>query len=293
MIGVHRSWTVGELLRWTTERLVALSPTPRLDAELLLAHGLGVERLQLYLDFDKPLSAAELRVYREAVRRRIAHEPVAYITGSREFWSRRFAVSPAVLVPRPETELLVEQAIALLRGRQTATPRPLVLDVGTGSGAIAVTLALELPEVIVMAIDLASAALRVARGNGQALGAPVRWLCADLLASLVPRPSFDLVLANLPYVASADLPALAPEVRDWEPRHALDGGADGLDVIRALVAQVRSRLRPGGQVLLEVGAGQAPVVAALLRSVGLAGVRSWRDLAGIERVVGGAALAAA
>jgi len=283
---------VRELLAWTTERFAALSSSPRLEAELLLAHGLGVDRLQLYLDFDKPLRADELRTYREAVRRRLAHEPVAYITGSREFWSRRFAVSPAVLVPRPETELLVEQAVGWLRGRLATTPRPVVLDVGTGSGAIAVAVALELPEARVVAVDLSFAAVATARVNAATHGAPVQCLCGDLLAPLVARPVFDLVLANLPYVLSGELAALSPEVRDWEPRHALDGGVDGLQVIRALVDQLGARLRAGGQVLLEVGAGQAAAVAELLRASGLERVTVWRDLAGIERVVGGSSIAA-
>ncbi|MBK8479969.1 MAG: peptide chain release factor N(5)-glutamine methyltransferase [Proteobacteria bacterium] len=284
---VNGRWTVRELLSWTAERFAALSASARLEAELLLAHGLGVDRLQLYLDFDKPLTAAELRIYRELVRRRLAREPVAYILGAREFWSRRFAVSPAVLVPRPETELLVEEALDWLRARLATTAQPCVIDVGTGSGAIAVAVALELPAARVWAVDRARAAVTVARGNALAHGAPVRWCCADLLSVFAPRPTFDLVLANLPYIPSDELARLAPEVRDWEPRSALDGGGDGLDAIRALVCQLGSRLRAGGQVLLEVGAGQAREVAGLLEASGCEQVSVRRDLGGIDRIVGG------
>jgi release factor glutamine methyltransferase len=270
-------WTPLELVRWTAnyfaERGIA---SPRLDAEVLLAHVLGGRRIDLYLHFEKPIEADERARYRELVRLRAGKRmPVAYLTGAREFWSRSFAVSPAVLIPRPETELLVECALALGGHRG--------LEVGIGSGAVAATLALELPDLRVVATEPSAAALAVARANLAALGAAERVSLVRGCGCAGLTGGFDWIVSNPPYVPSAEVAGLAPELQH-EPRLALDGGPDGLDVIRTLVREAPPLLRPGGALLLEIGAGQAPVVGALLRDAGACGVELRRDCAGIERV---------
>ncbi|MCC6750783.1 MAG: peptide chain release factor N(5)-glutamine methyltransferase [Deltaproteobacteria bacterium] len=279
-------WTIREVLGWTTGRFASAElPTPRLDAEVLLAHVLGVERIQLYLDFDKPLGPPELARYREAVRRRLTHEPVAYVTGRREFWSLAFEVSPAVLIPRPETELLVELGLDHLRRRPADAPAATVVEVGAGSGAIAVTIAHERPDVRVLAIERSPEALEVARRNVARHAPQVELLLGDLLEPLPEGLSVDLLLANLPYIPSAELETLAPEVRGFEPRIALDGGPDGLALVRPLVAQGVPRLAAGGLLALELDPAEVPAVRDLLAAAGLVDVRVVKDLAGRERVV--------
>jgi release factor glutamine methyltransferase len=261
--------------------------TPRLDAELLLAHLLATDRVGVYLRFDQPLGRAEVDAYRELIRRRGDGEPVAHLTGRREFWSRTFAVTADVLVPRPETELLVERALAVPGVRERAAR---VLDLGTGSGALAVTLALELPQAHVTAVDCSPAAVLVAVRNAVEAGVAERVavLVGDWTTALPSDARFDLVVANPPYVPAEEIAGLAPEVRR-EPRLALDGGPDGLDAYRRLVPGAVRHLAGGGALLLEVGAGQAGAVADLLAEAGLVDVVRHRDLAGVERVVAGAA----
>jgi len=252
--------------------------TPRLDAELLLADVLGVSRARLIADRDLVLEGAAVRAFQDAVRRRaIEREPVAYILGRRGFRRLELAVDGRVLIPRPETELLVETAHVLGYGAR-------VLDVGTGSGAVALAVKDERPDLEVAGSELSEAALEVARDNGRRLGLDVRWLHADLLAG-VPD-DFDAVLANLPYVADSERAALAPEISRYEPPGALFAGPEGLDAIDALLEQLAPRERVR-LVALEVGAGQAPAVARLTRTAGFREVRSRRDLGGIERVVVG------
>lgn len=277
-----RIWTIADVLRWTTGRLSGVSDSPRLDAEVLLAHCLSCERITLYVDYAKPLAPAELSGYRDAVRRRIGGEPVARITGQREFWSLSFAVDERVLVPRPETELLVEQALAWLRQRPEVCTR--AIDVGCGSGAIAVALGHELPRLELVLADLSLGALTVARQNAARHGVAARFVLADLLAPFAAH-SFDLVLANLPYVTGDEIERLEPEVARYDPRIALDGGVDGLALLRRLVGQVGSRLRPGGLVLLEIGATQGAAVVELLRGEHLDEVEVLKDLAGLDRAV--------
>jgi release factor glutamine methyltransferase len=255
--------------------------TPRLDAELLLAHVLGVSRERLLTDRDLTVSGPAVRMVQDAVRRRaVLREPVAYITGVRHFRRLELAVDPRVLIPRPETELLVEVALQSL---------PLgvrVLDVGTGSGAIALALADERHDLTVAGSDLSEDALAVARANAGRLGLScVEWLKADLLEGVADP--FDAIVANLPYVPERDRASLAPEILRHEPARALFAGPDGLDAIRALIAQasVRERIRA---LLLEVGAGQSQAVAELMRAAGFTDVRAEHDLAGVERVVVGA-----
>jgi len=263
----------------------------RLDAELLLAMVLETDRVGVYLRFDRPLGRSEVDAYRALIRRRGEGEPVAHLTGRREFWSRTFTVTPDVLIPRPETELVVERALALAGARD----RPLrILDLGTGSGAIAVALAVELPAAQVTAVDISPAAVQVAERNAVAAGveARVRVLVSDWTAALDRDARFDLVVSNPPYIPSAEIGGLASEVQR-EPRLALDGGADGLDAYRRLVPEACRFVVPGGAVVFEIGIGQAPAVAALCASAGLIAVGRHADLAGIERVVEGTAPAAA
>jgi len=281
------SWTNLRVLRWTTERFEREGlDSPRLDAELLLAHCLGVDRVRLYVDFERPLTPEELARYRQTIQRRLGREPVAYITGAREFWSLSLLVSRDVLIPRPESETLVERSLALLQ--QIGEPSPLVVDVGTGSGAIAVALATEVPDARVVAVDIAPAALELARANADRTGVSLSLFGGDLLDAVPDDAGApDLIVANLPYVTSAELEALQPEVARWEPRLALDGGEDGLDLFRRLIPQAVRRLRTTGAIVLEIGQGQSERVIDLLGRHGLVEVEVHRDLAGIARVVSG------
>ena len=252
--------------------------TPRLDAELLLAHVLGVTRERLIVDRDLVVEGPAVRAFQNAVRRRaVEREPVAYIVGSRGFRRLDLTVDPRALIPRPETELLVEVGLKLPRGAR-------VLEAGTGSGAVALALKDERPDLLLTASDLSEDALSLARANGERLGLTVSWLHADLLEGVPDE--FDAILSNPPYVAEPTRASLAPEILRHEPREALFAGPDGLDVIRALLAQVQARERVK-VVALELGAGQATVVMELVRAVGFPSVRAERDLAEIERVVVG------
>ena len=269
--------TVGSCLVEGLRRLSSV-----LDAELLLGHVLGRDRTHLRTHPESPVDAAQARAYAQALERRAAGEPVAYVVGYREFWSLRIAVNPAVLVPRPETELLVERALAL---RAAAESR--VADLGTGSGAIALALAHERPEWHVVATDASRAALAVARANARALGLErVELVEGDWLAPLAGR-TFDLIVSNPPYVAPDD-PVLAEAPLRFEPRIALaPPGSDALACLRSLIDSAPDHLAPGGWLLLEHGATQAADVAALLVARGFAHVRSHTDLAGHERMTEG------
>lgn len=250
--------------------------TPRLDAEVLLADVLGVGRERLVLDSELEVSGAAVPAFRAAVRRRsVLREPVAYITGRRAFRQIELRVDARVLIPRPETELLVEAGLDLARSAS-------VLDVCTGSGAVALALKQERPDLEVWGSDLSDAALEVARDNGERLGLEVGWLHADLLAGVPDR--FDAVLANPPYVRIDEHARLAPEVARHEPSLALLAGADGLASIRPLLAQAGA-MRRVRSTAVEVGDGQAAAVAELARAAGFAAVDVRRDLAGIERLV--------
>jgi release factor glutamine methyltransferase len=252
------------------------SDTPRLDAELLLAHALGVDRVEVVTNSRRAVDGPAVRAFQDAVRRRSAgREPVAYITGTRGFRHIELAVDARVLVPRPETELLVEVGLDLLEGARVA-------DVGTGSGAIALALKHERPDLDVVATDSSIHALAVARANASRLNLDVEFLHGDLLAG---AGRVDAVLSNPPYVADGERAQLAPEITRHEPPGALFAGADGLDVIRRLVP---AAAQAGAALLaIEVGAGQAGRVTTLLGSAGFTRVATRRDLAGIERVVVG------
>jgi release factor glutamine methyltransferase len=277
--------TVLELLTLTTEFFKRNKVEgPRLEAELLLAHVLRIPRIQLYVRFDQPLEPDEVDAFRELVRRRGRHEPVHYILGRREFWSLELHVERGVLIPRPDTECLVEEALAL----SAVHPHTRAAEVGIGSGAIAVALLTELPGLTVHASDIAETPLRVSRLNAE------RHRVADRLhlvqgAGLGPLADagpFDLVVSNPPYIRRADYDRLEPHIREWEPAEALVSGDDGLDCIRALLAELSPKtLAPGGALLLEIGdAEQAAFIAARLTPT-FAEVRVRKDYAGHERVV--------
>ena len=267
------------------------SRSPRLDAELLLAEVLGVTRADLFREPGRELSAGEAAEYGALLDRRLAREPVAYILGRRAFRTIDLEVTPDVLIPRPETETLVDVALEELRVLPLAGPdpedEPLAIDVGTGSGCVALALAAEDPFVRVVATDVDPGALAVARGNAARLGLArrVEFVLSDLFHDVGERP-FDLVVSNPPYIPADEYVALEPNVRDYEPRRALYGGVDGLDVYRRLVPGAALLLRPGGMLALEVGAGQADAVAGIMAAAGAFGEPRVRDdLAGIPRVV--------
>jgi release factor glutamine methyltransferase len=267
--------SVRAALAGATDRLASAGcDTPRLDAELLLGEALGAGRSELLVSSGRRLDDASAARFEALLRRREGREPVAYILERKAFRHLELSVDHRVLVPRPETELLVEAGLDRPYGAR-------VVDVGTGSGAVALALKQERPDLCVTATDASPDALSVARANARRLGLDVAFHRADLLAG-VPG-GFDTVLANLPYVADADLTRLSPEVADYEPRLALSGGSDGLDAIRRLVAQSG----PVAFLGLEVGAGQAGAVARLLAATGFTAVDTSPDLAGIERVVVG------
>lgn len=258
------------------------SASPRLDAQMLLAHVLACDRVRLYMDYAKPLKDDERAAYREAVRRRANGEPVAYLVGEREFWSLPFAVDGRVLIPRPDSETLIEQAQSLF---EHAAPTNFA-DVGTGSGCLAAALASAFPDALGLAIDACPEALQVAGENLAKLGfaGRVELRQGHLLEPLTGE-RVDLICANLPYIPSADIQGLPEDVRDHEPRRALDGGPDGLDLIRELVLSAPGALKESGCLLLEVGQGQAKVVADLCRQAGFGQVGTRADLGGIARVV--------
>jgi len=281
-----QAWTIEAVLRWATDDFRARGiESPRLDAELLLTRALSLTRIQLIVDGKRPLDVAELTRVRELVKRRRAREPIAYILGEREFYGRAFRVDARVLVPRPDTEALVD--VALERTRAVSLSMR-ALDVCTGSGCVAVTLARERPTSTVFGADVSEAALAVAIGNALRLGAyNVAWRRGDLFAAVEATQPFDLITANPPYIADGEIASLPPDVRDYEPRLALDGGQAGLAVLGRVVAEAPTRLAPGGVLATEVGAGQAAAVVELFGRAGFVDVDVRRDYGRIERVVSG------
>jgi release factor glutamine methyltransferase len=281
------TWTVLRLMRWSGEYLEGKGvERGRLDAEHLLADVLGLERLQLYLQFDRPVVGPELDRFRPLLKRRAKREPLQYILGRVGFRELELEVDRDVLIPRPETEILLDEVLAWSRGLGVEGLE--ALDLGTGSGAIALSLLREGPFSRVVATDLSEAALAVARRNSEATGLSegVEFRAGSFFDPVADHESFDLVVSNPPYVAEAEAPALQPEVRDWEPSQALFGGPDGLAAIRTIVAGAGVHLKPGGMLALEVGSSQSGPVVALLESTGeYTDVRVRRDLTGRERVV--------
>jgi release factor glutamine methyltransferase len=262
-------WTIGRLLTWMNGYLTDKGvDAPRLSAELLLSHVLGCKRIELYTNFDRVVEQAKLDELRGLVKRCAEHEPVAYLVGRCEFYSLEIRLNKACLIPRPETELLVERAIDLLRAR----PQPAaVLDLCTGSGCIAAAIAKNVPECRVTATDVSDEALTAANENVQLhdLGERVRLLCGDLFDPLIgglDETSFDLVVSNPPYVTSAEMETLDRNVKDYEPVSALHGGVDGLDVYRRILERIEPFLKEDGVLMLEIGYRQGPAIRELLEA---------------------------
>lgn len=289
------SWTIGRLLSWTADYLGQHgSDSPRLDAEILLAHALDVERIDLYMRINEEPSEEQRAVFRELVSRRAKHAPVAYLVGAKEFFSLSFRVSPDVLIPRPETELLVVGVMDLERERAEACePREApvrICDVGTGSGAIAVSLAKYLPNSEVTAIDLSDRALAVARENAAKHGVQdrVTLLHGDLLSVVPLETQFDYIVSNPPYVTDAEMQELSPEVADYEPHSALRAGPKGTEVIQRLLPQAVEHLVPGGWLMIELSPMIHDAAYDLLAATpGLEPAETLRDLARHPRVIRG------
>ena len=285
--GSEEAWTILRMILWSAEYLVEKGvENGRLDAEWLLAEALGLERLQMYLQYDRPLSAEEREAFKPLLRRRADREPLQYILGRTAFRELELLTDPRVLVPRPETEVLVEEVLGWAADRPEGLGR--VLDVGTGSGAIALSLALEGDNESVLATDVSPDALEVAAENAERYGAAgkVEFRLGAMYDALEVGERFDIIVSNPPYVEDGARPDLEPEISEWEPVAALFAGEDGLDVIRQLVAGASRRLLPGGLLALEVGTGQeSRVVELIARTEAFGPARVGRDLSGRPRVV--------
>jgi len=285
-------WTIRRVITWATEdfRKRGVSTAPRLEVELLLGIVLKLDRVGLIIDADRPLAKEELARYRALHTRRRGGEPVAYLTGAREFYGRMFRVDARVLIPRPDTEVLVEVALARTRALYLSAQ---VLDLCTGSGCVATTLARERPTTRVVGTDISPDALAVARENALRLGAVnVGFLRGDLFEPFNQpraraRARFDLITSNPPYIPEGEIASLPVDVRAFEPGLALKGGADGLVLVRRIVAEASAFLDVGGVLAIEIGAGQAPDVRPLFERAGFRDIESTRDLGGHERVVSG------
>jgi release factor glutamine methyltransferase len=283
--GTTTSWTVGKLLQWTeqffTEKGIA---SPKLDAQILLAHALECERIHIYTRFTEEVGDDRRGRFRDLVKRRVEGCPVAYLVGHKEFYRLSFEVTPAVLIPRPATESLVMRALELLK--PLAAPR--VLEIGTGSGCIAVSIARNHPGATVVAVDVNAEALAVATRNAARHGVAVRVVLrlGDVYAGLDSAPIFDLIVSNPPYIAAAAIPKLAKDVRDFEPRLAVDGGRDGLAVFNGVIAGAADRLTPGGWLLVEIGFDQeAEATRRVAATPGLIAGQTVPDADGQPRVV--------
>ena len=279
---------MGGLVKWATDDFKARGmSSPRLDADLIVGHVTGLTRTQMIMSHERPLTPAELAEIRALVKRRRNHEPIAYLRGVREFYGREFKVDARVLVPRPETEHLVE--VSLRRTEHCALGMR-AMDLCTGSGCIAVSLAKERPTAAVLGVDISEGALAVAQDNSARLGAyNIAFLLSDLFALVraQERQSFDLIASNPPYIERAELLTLDLDVRDHEPHLALDGGVSGYVYYERIVTQAPAWLAEGGVLAFEVGAGQAPHVSGLMQDAGFVKLQTERDLARIERVVSG------
>lgn len=292
----QKTWTVLQLLQWTEKAFKEKGiESGRLEAELLLAKVLSFTRIQLYTHFEQPLGAAELQTYRTLIRRRFAREPLAYLLEEKEFYSLMFKVTPAVLIPRPETELLVAQALIFLERRAAILEnRPLsILEVGTGSGCIAVSLAKQHLQSEIWSLDVSNAALKVAQTNAEShqvhhrihfIEQDVRQLIQKNWPSDQLPQNFDLILSNPPYISTQDIPQLAPELH-YEPLQALDGGENGLTIYPAIFQLAKQHLKLDGVLLLEIGQGQAEPLCRVAYEHGFPEVLRHKDFASIERVL--------
>lgn len=284
MTETPKQWTILDILRWTTEyfREKAID-NPRLTAEVLLAHSLGQDRMYLYVHFDQPLYEEERAGFRDLIKQRVQGMPTQYLVGTQEFWSMPFRVTPDVLIPRPETEHLVETVIALSK----EFPAPKIVDIGTGSGIIAISLKKELPQAEIHAGDMSERALAVARQNAAALlaeGHAVSFQQGDLFAPFSGR-IFDLIVSNPPYIATDEYAGLAREVRDHEPKLALHAGERGVDIYERLIAEAGRYLNAGGYICVEIGYGQEADVVKIFEEHGYGIHTVLPDYAGIERVI--------
>jgi len=282
-------WTIQNLLNWTAEYLTNKSvDSPRLSAELLLSHALGLKRIELYTQFDKEVPQQQLDLLHGLVKRAGLHEPVAYLTGGTEFYSLQLDITADCLIPRPETELLVQRAIEFLRTRDGIQ---YVCDLCTGSGCIAVAIAKNVPDARVTATDISAAALEVATRNVEKhrLKEQVRLPCGDLFEPIIQQldvSQFDLIVCNPPYVSTAEYEKLEKNVKDYEPVSALLAGADGLDVYHRIIEKVDEFLKPGAALMLEIGYAQGPAVRNLLEQTGaFAEIKIEKDLHDNDRIV--------
>jgi len=275
-------------LAWSTKYLAEKgSPTARLDAELLLAHALGESRVKLYMNYEKPLNDREREACRDVIRRRANQEPVAYITGTKEFFGLTFQVTPAVLIPRPDTECLVEEALRILKVFPSSDNLTM-LDIGTGSGCIPIAVGKHVPSLKIEAWDLSPEALAVAKSNGdRLLPGRVNWCQRDALAdsSWEQVEYFDLIISNPPYIQSGVIETLGESVRKFEPRLALDGGRDGLKFYRHLAKYAPKRLSPEGRIILEIGYDQGEAVKVLFEKLGWRDIKVTKDFDRHDRVV--------
>lgn len=283
---MRKQYTIQELLAISTQYLDEKGcASPRLDAELLLGHVLGMSRLDLYLNLQKPLTAQEVDAYRQCIGRRGRRIPVAYITGTKEFYSLEFKVTPAVLIPRSETELLVEEIVQAGLSRLAAGKRPVrILDLGTGSGAVAVSVARQDPEFHVTAVDISPEALAVAQENAERLevAEQIEFVESDLFSRI--NGLFDLICSNPPYITKKEMQELQPEV-SFEPVQALDGGQDGLDFYRRIFREARHYLERPGEVMVEIGADQGQAVKVIAQQAGFEVEKVIPDYQGHDRVV--------
>ena len=266
-----QNWTIQKLLNWITEHFTEKGiDSPRLSAELLLSYVVGLKRIELYTQFDKPVAKEQLDRLHDLVKRASQNEPIQYLTGRAEFYSLELEVSPDCMIPRPETELLVARAIEFLRSR---SGRQFVCDLCTGCGCVAVAIARNYPDCQIIATDISDAALNVAAKNIEKhqLQERIKLLCGDLFEPLVPQldvSKFDLIVCNPPYVSAAEFEKLDAKIRDYEPKSALFAGADGLDIYRRIIEKVDQLLKPDAALMLEIGYSQGPAVRELLEQAG-------------------------
>ena len=281
-------WTISKLIAWTCDYFLGRGiDSPRLTAELLLSHSLGLKRLDLYLQHDKPLSQEELAHFKSLIKRRADREPVAYITGSKGFWTLDLDVTPDVLIPRPDTECLVESAIQVIPATNGEEPMH-ILDLGTGSGAIILSIATERPENRYYAVDISEKALQLARKNRDKNGikAPVFFMRGAWFGPFVKKQLFHIIVSNPPYIPRADIAHLEPEITRYEPMLALDGDMDGLSCIRHILAEAPFYLKEGGWLMMETGFDQKPAVMEIAESCGCyEQIEYVKDAGGHDRVV--------
>ncbi len=284
-------WTILKILEWTTSYFKSLSiESPRSSAEILLAHILEINRIDLYLQYDQPLNRNELKQFKVLIKRRAEREPVAYITGLKEFWSLEFAVTKDVLIPRPETECLVEASLLILSGASAGNSKPMhILDLGTGSGAIVLALAKEQPMHFYFASDCSINTIKVAKNNAKKnnLDEKVSFFTGDWLSPLNDKKiCFDMIISNPPYIPTGDIAGLQPEICEYEPRAAIDGNKDGLSSLKHIICSAHNLLRQNGTLVLEIGHDQRDAVSRIIESCGQYENMSFsKDYSRYDRVV--------